>query len=1067
MAHQVKWFDLSRFGAALRVIPKSPLRGIAITCLEIRDHQLYQRMIGWPTANDNLIDKDKRQSLRESLRQAKQTLGFSEQPQIISVEIDGPKRYFRYFSTQTEFSLSQLRTLFPGLNSNDLRDVPVSEIRLEEGPFKGVDDKWSLFTEQVLSIDNKKVWTPIINPFDMAFSESGSILDADPTQLKKPFSLLIDNQIPIYCGLADKLHRSNYRQNSLIPFYVDLSSAIEDGWQSKDLQQVDLPYAAPLWITQEGKIIALKDIRYAPEIMDVLPVQYYGIESGGLIVSPIRSAKPVKNIAEKEIENWKIWGVSPETLENSNMFFESLNKVVSAIHIFEQQHPHLAFASGRLTNENVIKDGTLNKSDMYLLAMTVNRFVPLTSKGSVELTESLKNIFDNFEKSSKNQKENHVDSNKKESETSILNNNITDSEKLKHIDVGEKIGGARKDYARRSMMIEDLETMNEMERKTYVLKKNVWPALNYSYMRENGVTAQAAIAIKYLKDSINVTPNYQHHLTTETTTPEIEYIRAISTIRDEMSKVNTLDDFKEACINLLNVGRGDKKDSIYGHSPFQVTIGYDTCNLLSSAEYRRSWDIDAPTMVMVPRKIEREIRKRENRVAGWGKEATEEQLWETLIKPKQKKSEAEKETEKNKTEQERELHRPHLDKVERLGTDFRHGRDIVADDLLEHFGFRGIEFGNWLPQDERQQVLNMAFDSLYDLSEALDIPPRALSFDGELAIAFGSRGRGGKFAALAHFEPTRFVINLTRINGAGSLAHEWMHALDFHLGERKSYASEQYTNSQKTIIRKLSEAMKSRQGSVDEILNKTTSNARRGATNAVSWLYSQSDNTKERLKNIIESLYQKTTQLFTEQAKQKIEAIKETPSFYMKGIAPSGVISLETQNNAKEEIIKILRQSCDNKSGFTKVKEKIESNVRYMLDNIARACTVRACSELQIKLPQSFCDGSNNRCTTDFYEQARQLDKNRNTPYWATTHELFARAGAAYIHDKLEVKGIRNDYLVYGSDEQRYAEHPNGNPNPVGCDREILAVHFNNLIDEYRLNFINNMKKESSVGMEM
>jgi|GEM_PF-4977729 len=94
-----------------------------------------------------------------------------------------------------------------------------------------------------------------------------------------------------------------------------------------------------------------------------------------------------------------------------------------------------------------------------------------------------------------------------------------------------------------------------------------------------------------------------------------------------------------------------------------------------------------------------------------------------------------------------------------------------------------------------------------------------------------------------------------------------------------------------------------------------------------------------------------------------------------------------------------------------------------------------------------------------YYEQVRQLDKNRNTPYWATTHELFARAEAVYIYDKLEVKGIRNDYLVYGSDEQRYAEHPNGNPNPVGHDRETLAVHFNNLIDEYRINFINNIKR--------
>lgn len=46
----------------------------------------------------------------------------------------------------------------------------------------------------------------------------------------------------------------------------------------------------------------------------------------------------------------------------------------------------------------------------------------------------------------------------------------------------------------------------------------------------------------------------------------------------------------------------------------------------------------------------------------------------------------------------------------------------------------------------------------------------------DLAIAFGARGRNGK--AAAHYEPLRRVINLTKTMGAGSLAHEWFHAID-------------------------------------------------------------------------------------------------------------------------------------------------------------------------------------------------------------------------------------------------------------------------------------------------
>jgi hypothetical protein len=47
-----------------------------------------------------------------------------------------------------------------------------------------------------------------------------------------------------------------------------------------------------------------------------------------------------------------------------------------------------------------------------------------------------------------------------------------------------------------------------------------------------------------------------------------------------------------------------------------------------------------------------------------------------------------------------------------------------------------------------------------------------------LAIAFGSRGKG---AALAHYEPSRKVINLTKLRGAGCLAHELGHAIDNYL----------------------------------------------------------------------------------------------------------------------------------------------------------------------------------------------------------------------------------------------------------------------------------------------
>ncbi len=101
--------------------------------------------------------------------------------------------------------------------------------------------------------------------------------------------------------------------------------------------------------------------------------------------------------------------------------------------------------------------------------------------------------------------------------------------------------------------------------------------------------------------------------------------------------------------------------------------------------------------------------------------------------------------------------------------------------FTEAFGFRGVEFGNWTTGSDRQIRLNEAYDALMDLAGALGVPTNALSLGGKLGLAFGARGKGGRRPAAAHYEPDKIVINLTKNSGAGSLAHEWWHAIDNHL----------------------------------------------------------------------------------------------------------------------------------------------------------------------------------------------------------------------------------------------------------------------------------------------
>ncbi|WP_421186885.1 LPD38 domain-containing protein [Aeromonas enteropelogenes] len=131
----------------------------------------------------------------------------------------------------------------------------------------------------------------------------------------------------------------------------------------------------------------------------------------------------------------------------------------------------------------------------------------------------------------------------------------------------------------------------------------------------------------------------------------------------------------------------------------------------------------------------------------------------------------------------------------RVGEDMRDGVDVTPDMFSKAFGFRGVEFGNWVEQGRRQQDLNNAYDALMDMAAVIGVHPQALSLNGELGLAFGARGSGGVNAAAAHYEPGKVVINLTKKNGKGSLGHEWWHALDNYFSRRRGQAGGMMTEA--------------------------------------------------------------------------------------------------------------------------------------------------------------------------------------------------------------------------------------------------------------------------------
>jgi hypothetical protein len=116
---------------------------------------------------------------------------------------------------------------------------------------------------------------------------------------------------------------------------------------------------------------------------------------------------------------------------------------------------------------------------------------------------------------------------------------------------------------------------------------------------------------------------------------------------------------------------------------------------------------------------------------------------------------------------------------------------------VEQLKLRGVQWGNYVTDEERMHHAAKSVEALVDLADVLGIKPEDISLGGQLGLAIGARGTGN---ALAHYEPELKVINLTRAGGVGSLAHEWGHALDHSLTDfSKGFMSDEYRFTHQSV----------------------------------------------------------------------------------------------------------------------------------------------------------------------------------------------------------------------------------------------------------------------------
>ena len=364
--------------------------------------------------------------------------------------------------------------------------------------------------------------------------------------------------------------------------------------------------------------------------------------------------------------------------------------------------------------------------------------------------------------------------------------------------------------------------------------------------------------------------------------------------------------------------------------------------------------------------------------------------------------------------------RPILDHINREGPDFREGRDISPSELMETFGLRAVEYGKWNSQPKvKQEYTNHAFDAFADLANTLNIPFKSVGLDNTLAIAFGARGAG---KAAAHYEPDLQVINMTKLNGAGSLAHEWGHALDYYLGRGKNAASERQNASPGSLVEAELHSLMN-----NEIVNvqkeKTDEDKEKQLRNCKTQVGHTFDSLSRTFKNSLKKQYS---------PQQVDDLIRIRHNLYQEGIRNG---CQETVDKAQQALI----QDVYNMSRLRKVPEQVE-NLSYWAWK-----GVNTQKELQ------FGEQAFQKTRTDFARNAGKLDGSRSTKYYTKYVELFARSFEAYVQDTLEQKGEWSPYLVQGTNNKVYLSEFNNIPiYPDGEEREEIKKGFDGFLNKLR-----------------
>ena len=349
-----------------------------------------------------------------------------------------------------------------------------------------------------------------------------------------------------------------------------------------------------------------------------------------------------------------------------------------------------------------------------------------------------------------------------------------------------------------------------------------------------------------------------------------------------------------------------------------------------------------------------------------------------------------------------------LDYIERIGglkIDKSKVRDIehIKKFMTQYFGFKAYEYGQSLKDEEASEIIYHFLGAISDFAEILNIDLAGINHKMGLSMGFATRGSGS--ARASYFSLGR-IINLTKSNGDGSVAHEMAHYLDNIIpafDNINTYSYLQMATAQKD----------SKDGRTADLTHTEVKDAVMQIMAYI--LYGK--------KKIYNGGYDSGNGSMIEYVAKADSVI----GWRWRGSIP------------KYENLDDLPRLMSKMYGYSRYShfENLSTNDLKVFDIIIRDLGIM---EHTFYIPSKM---------SVYYHDS----KNVGGDYWVRPWELFARAFEVYVSDKMAAANRYNNFLYHGDYQSASTAYIPDYPYPQFNERKYLFGLFENLITQVKKNY--------------